>query len=286
MGTFGLNHSQLDNEWPRTKWVRCWDIQCDPARIHLGPDQYDWSRLDRWFDKAASIGARTLYTLHGTPQWLAKGSGEHNAPWMPPKANCPPKDIDHVNKFAWNLATRYKGRLHAIEVGNEAANLLDFWNPITEASMKKLANIHKRVYKTVKSIDPDIMVVSNPILPRKSSGGVKKASKFIDAMSDAGWPCDSVGLHVYPNTGDGPKKFLSMVDEVRQAVKKKGGPKKLTITEASFDLLGPPMDPQKTLKYCDEVKDGFNGLVFWYAHDRRDLGGCYFNADQPVFSLF
>ena len=290
----GMNHSDLDKPWPKTTWVRCWDIQCDMARVHLARHSYDWSRLDRWFDKAESIGAKTVYVIHGTPAFNAKNpTNEHNAGWMPAGANSVPKSIDVFNEFVHALCSRYKGRLHAIEVGNEAANLLDFWNPITKASMETLVKMHKRAYKTAKSIDPSITVVANCILPRKSSGGVKKAQKFIDAMKAAGWPCDAVSCHIYPlpdnpdahGGGANYPEFKRDYDAVKSAVKKAGGPyKKCWVTEFSIDLLKPRLSDAKAQNIIRKIREKHKGFVFYYAWDRPDLGGLYVGPNTLAWS--
>ena len=290
----GMNHSDLDKPWPKTTWVRCWDIQCDPARIHLGRHQYDWSRLDRWFDKAESIGAKTLYVIHGTPAFNAVNpTNKHNAKWMPAGANSAPANLNIFNEFVHALVTRYKGRLDAIEIGNEAANLVDFWYPINNASMKTLAKMHERAYRTAKSIDPNIRVIANCILPRRTSGGIRKAQPFIDAMAAAGWPCDAVSCHLYPlprrpdkeGAGANYPEFRRDYRQVKRAVRKAGGPyKKLWVTEWSIDLLKTPMSDAKAQNIIRKIRTKHKGFTFFYAWDRKDLKGMYVGPGTLAWS--
>jgi GH35 family endo-1,4-beta-xylanase len=291
----GMNYSELDIPWVKTTWVRCWDIQCDSARIMAGgPGSYDWSRLDRWFDKAESIGAKTVYVAWGCPEWQAKGKGEHNAPWMPPKANSEWKSLDVWNEFIHNLVTRYKGRLHAIEIGNEAANLKDFFEGAgTKAGAKTLAQMHKRAYKTIKALDPSITVVANSVLPRKSSGGMKRAQYFLDAMKEKGWPCDAVSCHIYPlpdkpdahGGGANYPEFKRDYDAVKSAVKKAGGPyKKNWVTEWNIDLLKPQLADNKAQNIIRKIREKHKGFVFFYAYSRPDLGGIFVGPNTLAWS--
>ncbi len=283
----GMNFSELDIEWPAPlDMVRCWDIQCDPARIMAGgKDSYDWSRLDRFFDKANSVGASVVYVAHGCPEWQAKGTGEHNAPWMPPKANSEWKDINVFGEFIWNLVTRYKDRgLTAVEVGNEAANLKDFYEKAgTKAGAESLATMHKKAYRIVKDVAPNVLVVGNSILPRKSSGGVSKADKFLAAMHELKWPVDAMSCHLYPlpdkpdANGGGANfpEFERDYDLARDAVKKHKGPSKMWITEWNVDLLKPTLSDSKANNVIRKIREKHKGYSFYYAWSRADLKGTY-----------
>jgi len=60
----------------------------------------------------------------------------------------------------------------------------------------------QRAYSTIKSINPDALVISSPMLPRASSGGMTKAQKYLDAIQSNGWNVDAFATHVYPNNGE------------------------------------------------------------------------------------
>ena len=271
-----LNITDLDWEWPKVDWVRIWDVQCDWARIHTGPGQYDWSRLDHAFNRAQNAGAKVCYVMHGTPGWLAKKNpNEHTAPWMPPGSNSVPKNLDHANEFVWNLMTRYKGRIHALEVSNEV-QLADFMFPWSESNRKTWAQVTKRAYKTVKSIDKNVLVVGGCVLPRKSSGGMKKGNLWLDELKKVGWPCDAVACHIYPTKGENFPQYKGYLDEVKAAVKKRGGPGKIWVTETLFDLLAGSMPDDKSANLVRKVQDKTNNLTFWYSvtqNGRPDLQG-------------
>jgi len=80
-----------------------------------------------------------------------------------------PYDVDEFNKFCWNLATRYKGRILYYEIWNEP-QLSEFLYPYTSEELNCLATMTSRAYSTIKSIDSSTMVLAASVLPRSSSG--------------------------------------------------------------------------------------------------------------------
>jgi len=269
----GMNFTRLDVPWPQVDWVRIWDVGCDWSRIHVGPDEYDWTLLDQVVARAEMINAKVIYTAHGTPTWLAANpDNPNNAPWMPPGANSVPTSIDEWNKFIWNLTTRYSGRIHAIELGNEL-QLADFLYPYDDETLSTWATMTWRAHHTIKSIDPTIVVIGASILPRTSSGGIHRAEKWLLHLADRAWPVDAMATHIYPLVGENYPEFADYYDAARDAVMQQGGPHHMWITESTFDLGGPVMDDAKAQNILRKVLEKHKGFVFWYAYDRPDLGG-------------
>ncbi len=279
----GMGFTQLEPDWPAVDYVRIWDIGCDWARINTARNVYEWSRLDAVVAKAESIGARVCYVHHGVPQWLAKNPvNEHTAPWMPPGSNSVPKDLDAWNEWVWHVATRYHGRIHSYEIGNEL-QLPDFLYPWDQSTRNTWAKMHKRAYNTIKAVDPDALVGTASILPRKSSGGVKKGGKYLDEIAKVAgktkkgnqkaWPADFVACHIYPTVGENYPEWRDYYKEVKKASKDRGGPGKVWVTETAWDLLGPATDDAKGQNMMRKVREKHSGYVFWYAYDRPDLGG-------------
>lgn len=271
-----------DEAWPNeVTHVRLWDNSVHWAAIHTGPDTYGWGALDALMDKAE--GKHVTYVIGGCPRWLAKYPDQpHYAPWLGPGSNSMPRSVDEFNKFVWNLATRYKGRISAYEVWNEP-QLADFLYPYTDAECNTLATMTKRAYRTIKACDPQAMVLSASVLPRESSGGMKRARKYLAAMQRKGWNVDAFTCHIYPEVGFWWKRWGSMVQDVASTLKTMGVPtSRLWITETAFNLLGPVDDDPA---HIDEVISGMYSsdggrFVFWYAWDRPDLGGILVNGSS------
>ena len=269
----GMNFTRLDVPWPAVDWLRVWDIGCDWSRIHLAPGRFDWSLLDQVVARAESVGAQIIYTAHGTPAWLAENpNNPHNAPWMPPGANSVPTDLDEWNKFIWALVERYQGRIDAIELGNEL-QIADFLYPYNDHTRTRWAEMTTVAHHTIKSIDPDMLVLGASIIPRSSAGGMHRASKWLECLRQQHWPVDAMATHIYPYVGDNYPKFADYYDAAHHAVVQHGGPKHLWVTEASFDLGGPVMEDAKAQNILRKVREKHHGFVLWYAFDRPDLGG-------------
>ena len=273
----GMGFTQLEVDWPRVDYVRIWDIGCDWARINTSRNVYEWQRLDEVVAKAESIGAKICYVHHGVPQWLAKDpDNPHCAPWMPPGSNSVPKDIDAWNEWVWHVASRYTGRIHSYEIGNEL-QLSDFLYPYDGSTRATWAKMHKRAYNTIKAVDPAALVGTASILPRQSSGGVKKGGKYLDEIAKLAkggdWPADFVACHIYPLVGENYPEWADYYKEVKSASKERGGPSKVWVTESAWDLLGPVTDDAKGNNMMRKVREKHSGFVFWYAYDRPDLGG-------------
>jgi hypothetical protein len=270
----GLHVTDANADWPaEVTHARIWDMGVHWGAIHKSVDQYDWAALDAIVDRLA--GKTIVYTIAGCPQWLAKYPTQpHAAPWLGPGSNSMPYSMDEANKFAWNLATRYKGRIKAYEVWNEP-QLADFLYPYNDAECNALAAMTKRFYSTIKACDPDALVLSGSLLPRESSGGMTRARKYLAAMQAKGWNVDAMTTHIYPEVGYGASRWGSMLQDVISTLKSMACPtKKLWITETAFDLLGDVVPD-------DEARVKINGMysreggrfIFWYAWDRPDLGG-------------
>ena len=182
--------------------------------------------------------------------------------------------MDEANKFFWNLATRYKGRIKAYEMWNEP-QLADFMYPWNDAECNALATMTKRAYSTMKSCDPQALILAASILPRESSGGMSKARRYLTAMQKKGWNVDAFTCHIYPEVGYGAARWGAMLQDTVSTLKSMGTPtSKLWITETAFDLLGPVVSD-------DEARVKINGMysreggrfIFYYAWNRPDLGG-------------
>ena len=276
-------HFTNDTPAPATDWVRLWDCGVTWKDIHTAPNTYDWSRLDALVERYSD--RQIVYVIAATPRWLAMDpNAPHFAPWLGEGSNSLPSDIEKFNEFVWALSNRYKGRIKAYEVWNEP-QLVDFMYPYKESTLRRLALMTKRAYRTIKSNDPNALVGSASILPRPTSGGMKRALRYLKAIKGEGWPVDFISVHIYPEIGEGAKRWKWMLGEARQALRDIGSPiRKMWITETAYALLGPSVPDAKARQLVEDTYRYADGrFVFWYAWDRPDLKGMYVGPDSAAW---
>lgn len=269
----GMHFNDPERGVVSTDWVRLWDCGVTWKDIHLEPGVYDWSRLDWLVDLYSD--RNIVYVVAATPQWLAiDPDAPHFAPWLGPGTNSLPYDIDEFNKFIWHLTTRYKGRIKAYEIWNEP-QLVDFMYPYTRKNRNRLAQMTKRAYRTIKSVDSDAFVLSASVLPRKTSGGMRRGNRYLKALRKKGWPVDRITCHIYPEIGAGPIQWAIHLTEVKQSARRLGGPRLIWVTETNYNLLGPIIDGEKAEIFVRNTYSmAGNSPIFWYGWDKMDvLGG-------------
>lgn len=281
----GMGFTSLDQDWPsEVTHVRLWDIGVTWKDINTAPGVYDWSRLDTAVAKAGD--RHITYVVGACPRWLAKyPDNPHYAPWLGPGSNSMPYSLAEANDFALHLATRYKGRIDAYEIWNEP-QLADFLYPYETSEVNALARMTERFYGTIKATDPSAMVLAGSVLPRDSSGGMKRARKYLLALKERGWPVDAFTCHLYPEIGTGVKRWKVMLDEVVAELVALGAPtKRLWVTETGYGLLGDPIPDEKAAQLVTDTYANGNGrFIFWYAWDRPDLGGMYIGPSSAAWT--
>ena len=261
--------------------VRLWDNGVTWKDIAVGPGHYEWDLLDHLVFERYK-GKNITYTVAACPQWAAqKPNASHYAPWLGPGTNSLPKDWDHDFKpFIWELSTRYAGHINAYELYGNEPQLVDFlakdhWN---DKGLNQLADLIKIGARIIKGNDPKAVIGSPALLPRDSSGGMKKAGKVLDAIKrrDAHKSIDFWTTHIYPEVGKGRKRWTNMFNAVKDELKKRNMPNanKIRVTETIFGLLGPEIPDDKVYQL---IRDTYyhhpKTWIYWYAFDRVDLNG-------------
>jgi hypothetical protein len=126
----------------------------------LGKGQFDWSHTDHIVYTTNKYGGLDLLIrVDHAPEWAAPGCSNPGAGII----QGPPRDLQDFADFLRALVTRYKGRIRAYEVWNEP-NLAREWcgrppSPAEYAQMLKVA------YGTIKSVDPNAIVISAGLTP-------------------------------------------------------------------------------------------------------------------------
>lgn len=267
--------------------VRLWDCGVTWKDIHTAPDSYNWSRMDMLMDKYE--GKHITYVIAATPQWAAADpNAPHAAPWLGAGSNSLPGDPDNSWKpFLANLSQRYAGRIKAYEIWNEP-QLADFMYPWDTKQRNLLAQMTKDASRIIKCNDEAALIGSASVLPRDSSGGMKKAKKYLQALKDKNWcGIDFVATHIYPEPGKGAKRWNNMFWDVRDTMAEMNCPtKKVWVTETLYGLLGDPIatDEKAEQLVRDTYEYAGGKFVFWYAWNRSDLNsGFYLNHDTATW---
>ena len=127
------------------RWVKQWFAWDDIEGAGRG--QYDWSIPDRIVRQVKDHGLNLLVRVDREPNW----------------AGPPPQNSDAFMEFLSELATRYRGKIDAIQIWNEP-NLAREWgnrppNPAQYVQMLR------RAYQTIKAIDPAMIVITAGMAP-------------------------------------------------------------------------------------------------------------------------
>ncbi len=181
---------QLQLSWVKQQ-VR-WD------HFSTAPGEMDWSGYDVMVDFANERGLKVMMSVVGAPDWSRTYFDDN------PEA-APPDDLTLYATFLGELVDRYKGKVHAIEVWNEQ-NLDREWDTPEGVKATSYVEMLRLAYQTIKSRDPNIIVISGALSPVGASAtDPANASRVIymddfqyfQQMIDAGFLqyADCVGAH-------------------------------------------------------------------------------------------
>lgn len=289
-GFSGMDFNNLEN-WPGSGLSsgRIWDIGVSWNAIHLGPGIFDFSALDVVIAQYESFGASITYVVGGTPLWLAKNpDNPYYAPWLGPGSNSMPYDTDEFNNFITELAKRYSERISAYEIWNEP-QLNEFLYPYTESELNCLATMTQLAYSTIKSLS-GAKVLSASVLPRASSGGMSKASKYLTAIQSKGWNVDAFNTHIYPEDGQGAETWGGMLQSCRDTLSSMGAPTgEVWVTETNFNYPSGPRISEEDAPGLvngafDQAAAQGVSIIYWYAWNREDLGGLLFTQTSSAWA--
>jgi polysaccharide biosynthesis protein PslG len=150
----------------------------------------DWSGFDAIINAASERGLKVMLSIVTAPSWSRpSGSGTHG----------PPDDLNVYATFLGLVVDRYKGKVHAIEVWNEQNLSREWATSPQQLSAARYVEMLKLAYATIKSKDPNIIVISGALSPTGVDDGVNAIDDFryMQQMIDAGMLsyADCVGVH-------------------------------------------------------------------------------------------
>jgi hypothetical protein len=127
------------------RWVKQWFAWNDIEGAGRG--QYDWSIPDRIVQQAEDHGLNLIVRLDREPGW----------------AGPPPQNNAAFQEFLAEMATRYKGRIDAVQIWNEPNLAREWGNKPPNAA--EYAQMLRESYRTIKAIDPNMTVVTAGMAP-------------------------------------------------------------------------------------------------------------------------
>ncbi len=153
---------------------------------------------DAVVDEANRNGLRVMLSVVDSPEWTRSYFDAN-------PEGAPPDDLNQFAQFLDELVVRYQGRIHAIEVWNEE-NLDREWDNAEGVNPDRYVEMLRLAYQTIKSRDPNIIVISGALSPTGVNGvdpnnpnRLTSMDDFVyfDRMVDAGFLdyCDCVGAH-------------------------------------------------------------------------------------------
>lgn len=212
-------------------WVKHQFRWADVEYLDDRTRRFRWDCSDALVQAAHERGLKVLFSVTTAPPYLRRHTGGQDGLG-------PPSDVRELGLLMNILLTRYRGRIHAIEIWNEP-NLDAEWkegvDPFRYTFMLKLA------YAVIKQMDPSVMVILGGMAPLDRSDHPRYLSdiQFLEQVYELGgwlWT-DCIGYHA-----NGPPQ-VGFFDEVVQRYEQRvlnQQPRMLhrplCLTEVSFSL--------------------------------------------------
>ncbi len=291
---FGMHVFNLqDGVWPTIPIgsVRLWDNQTTWSSVETAQGVFNWAKLDAAVDTAKRNGSNDiLMVLAGTPAWASDDPSSGGLAGVLPGAAGMPKNLADWDDWVRQVVTRYKGRITAYQPWNEA-NLTTF----STGSAKEMAELTKRAYDIIKSVDPSATVVAPSTGTRLGGPFNKFYPAFLRELGARGWPVDVWSAHTYPASLGTPVDRAKLARLWLNTLAAAGAPAKpLWDTENNFGLAGPgPTNPDQDINgtragewaartYLDALRLGIS-RVYWYSWGPDlDLVGIQMNSGSPA----
>lgn len=302
---FGMHVFNVeDGVWPTVPigGLRLWDNETTWSVVEPAPNQYNWAKLDAAVANAQQHGVKDiLYVLAGTPSWATDDPASGGAAGVLPGAAGMPRNLADWDDFVTQVATRYKGRITAYQIWNEA-NLVTF----STGTPAELAALTKHAYDIIKAIDPSATVVAPSMGTRLGSKGSKLSNKlvkflgsYLGELRKTDWPVDVWAAHTYPASLGTPADRGLLIKGFQNLLKANRAPvKPLWDTENNFGLAGPgPQNPDQDITdnrasswtaqtYLDALRFGIS-RVYWYAWGpENDLVGIQMYEGTPAANAY
>ncbi len=257
---FGFDFHDPVAHWPAEpfSYWRVWDANVDWARIETAPGVFDFTLLDQYVALAARHNVKMVYVLGNTPQWAATDPNHVGTQGLP-GATSPPTDFSIWQTFVQTVAMRYRGRIFAYEVWNEA-DLPGYWT----GNLSEMLQICQIAYQTIKRADPNAVVLAPSLVAGNGIGYLN------DFLSNGGAQfTDAIAYHLY-NTNRSPEVVIPFDQQVLSIAQVWG--KQVWDTEFGWGPWGTWSDQDAASFLARSlILQSSQGIapIIWYAWDDR-----------------
>jgi len=155
---------------------------------------YNWAAYDEVVNTASAKGLKLLVSVVSAPSWSLAPGVSHG----------PPAVAADIAPFMTTLIQRYPGKVHAVEVWNEA-NLFHEWGFLDSSAFNHYGQMLKAAYQAIKAVDPSVTVlfgaptptgVNDPNIGIDDATYVRRAYEEFPGIGNF---FDAIGIH--PNGG-------------------------------------------------------------------------------------
>lgn len=152
------------------------------------PGAVQWQEMDSIVNTMYDNGINLMFSVVTAPAWTRPNLGGTGGP---------PEDFQLFANFMGAIASRYCGRLQAVEVWNEQ-NLRREWEgfPLEPASYMDLL---KRTYNSIKAACPSMLVISGATTPAGYSDVAFDDIDYLRGMYQNGLKNYSDGIGIHPS---------------------------------------------------------------------------------------
>jgi Beta-galactosidase len=154
---FGIHvhNTGVGRHWPDIPIgsIRLWDSRVNWANLEPRQGEWDFSRLDEFVNWAESRRLEIVLPLGLSPRWASARPDESGA--YGPGNSAEPADINTWRTYVRAISKRYRGRIAAYEIWNEANT-----KPFFTGSMQALAQLTLVAAEEIRRADQAALVVA------------------------------------------------------------------------------------------------------------------------------
>lgn len=278
---FGLHDSNAtDGSWPAVSpgSIRLWDSGVTWADLQPSEGVFDWSKLDAVVDQANARGTEVTLVLGQTPAWADDPALLGSGPQYMPR-------LGAWNNYVASVVARYKGRIGAYQVWNEA-NIVNYWAQNRDNTPARMAALTSSAYGIVKGIDPAALLVGPAFATRLSWQRTYLRTFYNQRVGGVPiWKrMDAISLNLYPLDGGAPETSLRLLAAARNDLRLLGvaSSKPIWNSEINYGLAtggsgtsrGLSAEKQAAFVLRTYLLNAAAGVarVHWYMWDRPAIG--------------
>lgn len=272
---FGMHIHRLTRgtNWPSVPFYSMRLLAAGVEWPFLEPEKgkFNFSLLDTYVNIAQQNNIDIVLPLVFSPQWASARPYELSA-YKKPGFAAEPNDINDWKNYIKELGVRYKGKIKYYEIWNEPDVKLFY-----SGSVEQMVFLTKVAYDTLKSIDPNIKIIS-------PSATGKYGYKWLDDFLNKGGDkyIDIIGYHFYVMPGP-PENIIPLIQKVKNVMRKHSLTLPLWNTEAGWDRQRTFTDDEAAAyvarSYILNWTEGVQRF-YWYAWDDTNWIGLRMTRDD------